>query len=69
MERRILGFHSDEEQPWVAELECGHDQHVRHHPAWSDRPWVITAEGRSNAIGRWLSCVTCDAGAAPDRRP
>jgi hypothetical protein len=53
----------------VAELECGHTQHVRHHPPWSDRPWVITAEGRANALGRWLSCVKCDAGTPPDPRP
>ncbi len=68
MERRLVGFHQDDEQHWVAELECGHTQHVRHHPPWSNRPWVITAEGRSNAIGRWLSCVTCAAGAPPERR-
>jgi hypothetical protein len=68
MMRRIVGFHQDEEQHWVAELECGHHQHVRHHPPWSHRLWVITAEGRFNAIGRWLSCVKCDAGAPPDCR-
>ena len=27
MERRIVGFHQDDEQHWVAELECGHTQH------------------------------------------
>jgi hypothetical protein len=52
MERRIIGFHQDDEQHWVAELECGHTQHVRHDPPWSHRPWVVTAEGRSEAIGR-----------------
>jgi hypothetical protein len=69
MERHIVGFHQDEEQHWVAELECGHTQHVRHHAPWSHRPWVITAKGRANAIGRMLSCVKCDADAPPDRRP
>jgi hypothetical protein len=29
MDRTIVGFHLDDEQQWVAELECGHDQHVR----------------------------------------
>ena len=38
MKRRMVGFHQDEEQHWVAELECGHNQHVRHHSPWSDRP-------------------------------
>jgi hypothetical protein len=69
MERRIVGFHRDDEQHWVAELECGHNQHVRHQPPWSNRPWVITAEGRASAIGRWLACVKCDVGAPTDRQP
>jgi hypothetical protein len=68
MERRIVGFHQDDEQHWVAELECGHTQHVRHQSPWSNRPWVITAEGWANAIGRRLSCVKCDASAPLDRR-
>jgi hypothetical protein len=68
MERRIVGFHQDDEQHWVAELDCGHNQHVRHDPPWSNRPWVITADGRSKVLGRLLSCVKCDAGEPPDRR-
>jgi hypothetical protein len=32
MERLIVGFHQDEEKHWVAQLECGHNQHVRHQP-------------------------------------
>jgi hypothetical protein len=27
-----VGYHQDEEQNWVAELSCGHQQHVRHRP-------------------------------------
>ena len=27
--RKIVGFHLDENLDWVAELECGHQQHVR----------------------------------------
>lgn len=30
--RRIVGFDRDEEGDWVALLECGHRQHVRHRP-------------------------------------
>jgi hypothetical protein len=30
--RRIVGFHTDVEGDWVADLECGHTQHVRHDP-------------------------------------
>jgi len=40
MDRRIAGFHQDEEIFWVAELECGHQQHVRHNPPMTLRPWV-----------------------------
>ena len=67
IDRRIVGFHLDDEGHWVAELECGHDQHVRHDPPWTNRPWVITPEGRGTAIGRRLRCVKCAAGAPPDR--
>ncbi|HXT15684.1 MAG TPA: DUF3565 domain-containing protein [Gemmatimonadaceae bacterium] len=66
MSRRIVGFHTDDEQHWVADLECGHTQHVRHDPPWQQRPWVITPEGRASWIGRPLSCVKCvDEGRAP----
>lgn len=57
--RRIVGFHQDEEQHWVAELECGHTQHVRHDPPWQLRPWVVTEAGRESFIGRELMCVKC----------
>jgi hypothetical protein len=66
-ERRIVGFHQDEEQHWVAELECGHDQHVRHDPPWQNRPWVVLAAGREAALGRPLGCRKCEQGAPPDR--
>jgi hypothetical protein len=57
--RRITGFHQDEHRDWVAELECGHAQHVRHDPPWQQRPWVTTAEGRAGRIGTVLSCIVC----------
>ncbi len=60
MERRIVGFHQDEKGDWVAELECGHGQHVRHDPPWQVRPWVITPEGRAARIGMPLGCRLCD---------
>ncbi len=34
MQRTIIGFHQDATQEWVADLECGHQQHVRHTPPW-----------------------------------
>ncbi|MDX1637048.1 MAG: DUF3565 domain-containing protein [Balneolaceae bacterium] len=46
MEQAISGFHKDDQGDWVAELECGHYQHVRHDPPWQLRPWVVTPQGR-----------------------
>jgi len=67
MKQPITGFHQDDEQHWVAELACGHNQHVRHNPPWTSRPWVATTEGRAGFIGTQLNCRKCDAGAPPDR--
>jgi hypothetical protein len=58
--RKIVGFHVDVERHWVAELECGHTQHVRHDPPWQVRPWVVTVEGRAARIGTTLECRLCD---------
>jgi len=57
--RKIVGFHQDEDLDWVAELECGHQQHVRHNPPWTVRHWVTTAEGRRAHIGEELLCLAC----------
>lgn len=69
MKRSIVGFHPDEEGHWVAQLACGHNQHVRHKPPWALRPWVLTPEGRAAVLGEMLNCVKCDAGAPADERP
>ena len=37
MKQPIVGFHKDEEDDWVADLACGHTQHVRHNPPWQLR--------------------------------
>ena len=60
MKQRITGFHRDEYGDWVADLECGHGQHVRHDPPWSERPWVVTPQGRERMLGSTLVCKTCD---------
>ena len=59
MKRKIIGFHQDEEFHWVADLECGHKQHVRHDPPLTSRPWVTTPEGRRDRIGTELECRKC----------
>lgn len=57
--RRIVGFHQDEERHWVAELDCGHRQHVRHEPPLVSRPWVISTQGRECHLGTVLYCRRC----------
>lgn len=57
--RRIVGYHRDDVGDWVAELECGHGQHVRHDPPWQLRPWVTTETGRAEHLGTTLPCVRC----------
>jgi len=66
-DQRIVGYHLDEVGDWVAELACGHYQHVRHDPPWIQRPWVVTAEGRTAKLGFVLACRKCDQGAPRDR--
>ena len=60
MQQAIIGFHLDEENDWVADLACGHAQHVRHNPPWQNRPWVMTEEGRKEKLGVMLECKKCD---------
>jgi CheY-like chemotaxis protein len=57
--RRIVGFHQDDEGHWVADLECGDTQHMRHSPPWQVRPWVLTPEGRAGYLGVEIPCVNC----------
>jgi 2-phosphosulfolactate phosphatase len=57
--RRIVGFHQDADGHWVADLECGHTQHVRHDPPWQRRPWVLTEDGRRRLLGAELMCLGC----------
>jgi hypothetical protein len=66
MRQPIAGYHRDEERHWVAQLACGHNQHVRHNPPWVERPWVTTEAGRASMLGFELNCVKCDEGAPRD---
>ncbi len=60
MKQKITGFHKDEENHWVADLQCGHKQHVRHDPPFHPRDWVISADQRQNKKGHELNCKRCD---------
>jgi tellurite methyltransferase len=55
----IVGFQRDGDGIWVAELACGHRQHVRHAPPWQSRPWVETEAGRAAHLGDPLPCPSC----------
>lgn len=65
METTFAGFHQDAAGDWVADLACGHTQHVRHRPPWELRPWVSSSEGRAAKLGQPLDCALCDAVALP----
>ncbi|MFD2191116.1 DUF3565 domain-containing protein [Pistricoccus aurantiacus] len=66
MKQSINGYHLDEENHWVAELACGHNQHVRHQPPWVERPWVTHESGRAAMLGFLLDCKKCDRGEPRD---
>ena len=66
MKKSITAYHKDEENHWVAQLSCGHNQHVRHMPPWTNRPWVVTKSGRESKLGFQLDCKKCDRGEPKD---
>lgn len=66
MQRAMTGFLTDADGHWVARLDCGHRQHVRHDPPLVEREWVTTEEGRRGRLGQTLDCVRCDAFELPD---
>lgn len=68
MKQPISGYHQDSEEDWVAELACGHFQHVRHKPPFINRPWVVTEAGRQSMLGYPLRCKKCLRGEPKDQR-
>ena len=69
MERVITGFHQDAEGEWVAELSCGHRQHVRQRPPFQLRDWVLHADGRRARLGTPIACPLCDRAEPPGGLP
>ena len=71
IQRRIVGYHQDQLGDWVAELECGHGQHVRHDPPWQVREWVTG--GLVNIVGGCCGTtplhIAAIAGATRDSTP
>jgi tellurite methyltransferase len=66
MRRPITGYHDDAKGDPIAELSCGHGQHVRHQPPLFSRPWVLSDEGRRSMLGTELDCVRCDRRELPE---
>lgn len=62
----MTGFHQDDVGDWVAELECGHNQHVRHQPPFQVREWVVDDDARRARVGAPLECPLCDRGELPE---
>jgi hypothetical protein len=60
MNQPIVGYHQDEYGDWVADLACGHGQHVRHQPPFTSRSWVLTEAGRNRYLGTSLNCKKCE---------
>lgn len=67
MQQPITGFHRDDEGHWVAELACGHNQHVRHKPPFIERAWVLSETDRRAHLDTPLNCAKCDSGAPRDQ--
>lgn len=67
-EQSMVAYHTDDENHWVAELACGHFQHVRHDPPMVTRPWVLTEDGRNSMLGYKLNCKKCDRNEPKDQK-
>lgn len=67
--KAMVAFHQDEVGDWVAQLECGHVQHVRHNPPMTERPWVLTQQGRDSFLGYKLPCIKCQQNLPKDSLP
>lgn len=66
MQTTITGFHQDDASDWVAELACGHTQHVRHRPPWQIRAWVVEPAERAARVGQSIECSLCDMPVLPE---
>jgi tellurite methyltransferase len=65
MLQAIVSFRVDDDGVWVAELSCGHSQHVRHQPPFQNRAWVTSEAGRLAHLGSELDCVYCEMASLP----
>jgi hypothetical protein len=66
VDRVIVAFGQDEEGAWVAQLVCGHRQHIRHNPPFRLAPWVLDDDERNGRIGADIECRLCDQAEVTD---
>ena len=57
--RKIVDFHLDGNLDWIAQLECGHPQHILYSPLCNHRYWLTTPQGRLGYLGLELACPVC----------
>lgn len=69
MKQKIVAYHKEDEDPWVAQLVGWHFQHVRRDPAWTNRTWVTDQEGRDSMRGFELNCKKSEQGAERGHKP
>ncbi len=50
----------------MAELSCGHGQHLRHDPPFVEREWVLDPRERERRLGSMLDCPGCDRAEIPE---
>lgn len=55
----IISFQRESDTAWVAQLDCGHTQHIRHAPPFKLAPWVVGEQARAERIGALLPCPLC----------
>jgi hypothetical protein len=60
VDRSIGGFRQDDAGAWVADLVCGHSQHIRHNPPFRLAPWILDEDERNARIGAYIECRLCD---------
>ena len=65
MDQAIVAFRQDDAGGWVADLACGHSQHVRHKPPFQLAPWVLDEHERTARIGADIECRLCDQAPPP----
>jgi hypothetical protein len=66
MHQAITGYLQDDAGHWVAKLDCGHHEQMRHDPPTANNAWVLTHKGRNDKVGVVMICKKCIAGTPPD---